>query len=45
MEKFVYVVNEIQNRDQDIRAMYMSNDWTGWGVTEVLENMVCLPIL
>jgi hypothetical protein len=34
--------DEIDKRDQDCHNMYIYNDWTGYGVTEVMENMVCV---
>ena len=37
---FKYWVSEQAKRDQDIFDMYMYNDWTGYGIREVLENQV-----
>jgi hypothetical protein len=40
MDIFIEIYNEIEKRDQDSHNMYIYNDWTGYGVTEVMENMV-----
>ena len=29
-----------EKRDQDASRMYIFNDWTGYGICEVMENMV-----
>ena len=31
---------EYEKRDQDIRGMCIYNDWNGWGMGEVMENLV-----
>ena len=31
---------EVEKRDQDLRAMFIWNDWTGWGIAEVMENLL-----
>jgi hypothetical protein len=31
---------ECKKRDQDARGMYIYNDWNGWGMSEVIENLV-----
>lgn len=31
-----------EKRDQDAFGMYIFNDWTGYGICEVIENMVRL---
>jgi hypothetical protein len=31
---------EVEKRDQDRFDMHIYNDWTGWGISEVLENYV-----
>jgi hypothetical protein len=40
MEKFIEINQEIEKRDQDMQGMYIYNDFSGYGVTEVMENMV-----
>jgi hypothetical protein len=42
MDRFIEIHDEIDKRDQDCHNMYIYNDWTGYGVTEVMENMVCV---
>ncbi|KUJ09407.1 uncharacterized protein LY89DRAFT_657758 [Mollisia scopiformis] len=37
LDKFV---DECENRNQDIEGLYIYNDWSGWGVSEVMENML-----
>lgn len=44
MDKFMYLIKEIDYRDQDIYHMHIYNDWTDYGVTEVLENMVSFNV-
>lgn len=39
-EKFIYMNKEQYNRDPENFNMYIYNDWAGYGVTEVLENLV-----
>lgn len=29
---------ECEKRDQNVVGMYIYNDWTGWGISEVMEN-------
>ena len=40
MEKFIEINQEVEKRDQDMHGMYIYNDFSGYGVTEVMENMV-----
>jgi hypothetical protein len=42
VEKFMNIIDECDNRDQDRFGMYIYNDWNGYGLTEVLENMVSI---
>jgi hypothetical protein len=42
MDKFMHMYWEQEKRDQDVHGVYIYNDWSGWGATEVLENMVSL---
>jgi hypothetical protein len=37
-EKFVEINEEVDKRDQDMHDMYIYNDFTGYGIKEVLEN-------
>jgi len=39
-EKFLAINLEVDKRDQDTHDMYIYNDFSGYGVTEVLENIV-----
>lgn len=39
-EKFIEINQEVEKRDQDSQGMYIYNDFSGYGVTEVLENTV-----
>jgi hypothetical protein len=41
MEKFIEITEEVSKRDQDSHGMYIYNDFSGYGVTEVMENVVC----
>jgi hypothetical protein len=41
MEKFIEINQEVDKRDQDLHGMYIYNDFSGYGVTEVMENLVC----
>jgi hypothetical protein len=41
MEKFIEINQEVNKRDQDLHGMYIYNDFSGYGVTEVMENLVC----
>jgi len=41
IEKFEWMINEQDKRDQDCHNMYIYNDFSGYGCTEMLENMVC----
>ena len=34
--------DEMEKRDQDARGMHIYTDWNGWGMAEVLENLVSL---
>jgi len=27
-------------RDQDMKGLYIYNDWNGWSITEIMENLV-----
>jgi hypothetical protein len=45
IEKFINIINECNARDQDLFDMYIYNDWKGWGITEVLENLVSSLLL
>lgn len=36
---------EAEKRDQDRFDMHIYNDWNGWGISEVLENYVCIDML
>jgi len=36
---------EVEKRDQDRFDMHIYNDWTGWGISEVLENYVRIVML
>jgi hypothetical protein len=40
MDRVIEIHDEIDKRDQDCHNMYIYNDWTGYGVTEVMKNMV-----
>ena len=40
MERFLEINQEVDKRDQDTHGMYIYNDFSGYGVTEVLENTV-----
>ncbi len=33
---------EVEKRDQDSRGLFIYNDWNGWGMSEVMENLVGL---
>lgn len=39
-ECFGKMMQATYDRDQDRYSLHISNDWTGYGVTEVLENTV-----
>jgi hypothetical protein len=39
-DRFVEINQEVDKRDQDLHDMYIYNDFSGYGVTEVLENEV-----
>lgn len=41
MEKFIEINQEIDKRNQDVHGLYIYNDFSGYGVTEVMENLVC----
>ena len=41
IEKFQWIIKEQQKRDQDCHNMYIYNDFSGYGCTEMLENLVC----
>jgi hypothetical protein len=41
IEKFEWMINEQNKRDQDCHDMYIYNDFSGYGSTEMMENMVC----
>jgi hypothetical protein len=32
--------DEYEKRDQDARDMHIFNDWNGWGMSEVMENLL-----
>ncbi|KIM95732.1 hypothetical protein OIDMADRAFT_148790 [Oidiodendron maius Zn] len=38
MERFLEINQEVDKRDQDTQGMYIYNDFSGYGVIEVLEN-------
>ncbi|KAH8817125.1 hypothetical protein F5884DRAFT_853552 [Xylogone sp. PMI_703] len=40
LEKFVKINEEMDKRDPDMHAMYIFNDYAGYGAIEVLENLV-----
>lgn len=40
-EKYVEITKEVLKRDQDAQGVYIYNDFSGYGATEVLENTVC----
>jgi polyhydroxyalkanoate synthesis regulator phasin len=40
MERFFEINQAVDKRDQDRHGMYIYNDFSGYGVTEVLENTV-----
>jgi hypothetical protein len=40
IQKFEWMINEQEKRDQDYYDMYICNDFSGYGCTEMLENMV-----
>lgn len=40
MEKFKEFVDEANKRDQDSHGMYIYNDWNGYGMTELMENIM-----
>jgi len=39
-----HIDDEMEKRDQNSRDMYIYNDWNGWGMREVWENLVCYNI-
>jgi len=43
IEKFQWMINEQDKRDQDRHNMYIYNDFSGYGSTEMIENMVSSP--
>lgn len=43
IEKFQWMVDEQDKRDQDYHDMYIYNDFSGYGSTEMIENLVNLP--
>ena len=45
LDRYSYWVQESMKRDQDSFNMHIYNDWSGYGIMEVLENMVCSPVL
>jgi len=40
IEKFQWMVEEQDKRDQDRHNMYIYNDFSGYGTTEMIENLV-----
>jgi hypothetical protein len=34
------IEKEVGKRDQDERGMHIYSDWNGWGVSEVMDNLV-----
>ncbi|OBT95029.1 hypothetical protein VE01_07400 [Pseudogymnoascus verrucosus] len=40
MEKFIEINQEIDKRNQDVHGLYIYNDFSGYGVTEVMENLL-----
>jgi hypothetical protein len=45
IEKFEWMINEQNKRDQDCHDMYIYNDFSGYGSTEMMENMVCSQLI
>ena len=41
IQKFEWMIKEQDKRNQDYHNMYIYNDFSGYGCTEMLENMVC----
>lgn len=41
MQKCFEIMQEVEKRDPDFHGMYICNDFAGYGVTEVMENLVC----
>lgn len=41
IEKFQWMIDEQDKRDQDSHNMYIYNDFSGYGSTEMIENMAC----
>jgi hypothetical protein len=41
LEKFQWMMLEQEKRDQDMHNMYIYNDFSGYGTTEMIENFVC----
>jgi hypothetical protein len=35
-----HLEKEMDKRDQEIRMMHIYSDWNGWGMGEVMENLV-----
>lgn len=35
---------EMMNRDQDVQGVYIYNDFTGYGIQEVMENQVSVTV-
>lgn len=44
LQKFFHLTAEQQKRDQQFHGMYIYNDWTGYGMTEVMDNYVSCQI-
>lgn len=40
MDMFLHIIDEQEKRDQDNFHMHIYNDWNGYGLTEVLENLL-----
>jgi hypothetical protein len=45
LERFQWMIEEQEKRDQDMHNMYIYNDFSGYGMTELMENLVRLPFL
>jgi len=40
MKIYEHLEKEMHKRDQESQMMYICNDWNGWGMGEVMENLV-----
>jgi len=41
IEKFEWMIQEQEKREQDMHHMYIYNDFSGYGCSEMIENFVC----